>query len=125
MKLHEKINYIELPASDFEGTKTFFGAVFGWQMETYGSDYLAFSDVGIDGGFYRSDNRMRADAGSALVIFYSADLEGTMSKIESAGGIVTRPTFDFPGGRRFHFLDPNGNEYAVWSDRTANDCVIE
>ncbi len=117
MHQHEKIDYVEFPAKDFEATKAFFAAVFGWQLEDAGPDYLAFVGEGTDGGFYRSDNIMSSELGSALVIFYSVDIESTQEKIKRASGTINKATFNFPGGRRFHFLDPNGNEFAVWSDR--------
>jgi len=113
----EKINYIELPARDIEGTKRFFSEAFGWRFVDYGPDYASFLDAGIDGGFFRSDLAARTDGGSALVVLYSADLEGTLAKVTRAGGAVIKPTFDFPGGRRFHFACPSGNEYAVWSEQ--------
>ena len=113
---HEKIDYVEFPASDFEGTKGFFNRVFGWKLEDAGPDYMAFVDQGVDGGFYRSDLKMSSEAGSALVIFYSIDIESTHRKIIEARGTISKATTHFPGGRRFHFLDPNGNEFAVWSD---------
>ena len=119
MGKHEKINYVEFPSTDIEATKAFFSAVFGWEFTDYGSEYTAFSNQGIDGGFYRSNVTLSTDNGSALIVFYSEDLEQTLSKIENAGGTIIKPIFSFPGGRRFHFGDPNGNEYAVWSDAAA------
>ena len=116
MNHHEKINYIELPARDIEATKAFFTEAFGWQFTDYGPEYTAFSDQGIDGGFYKSELTVSTDNGSALIVFYSKELEQTQSKIEKARGSILKPIFSFPGGRRFHFSDPNGNEYAVWSD---------
>ena len=116
MKEHEKIDYVEFPAKDIEANKSFFKRVFDWSFEDYGPDYAAFSNQGIDGGFYRSDLTASTQNGSALIVFYSEELEKTQSKIMEAGGEIIRPIFSFPGGRRFHFSDPNGNEYAVWSD---------
>jgi hypothetical protein len=116
MNDHEKINYVEFPARDIEITKMFFTEVFGWSFEDFGSDYTAFSDEGLDGGFYKSEISSTTDKGSALIIFYSQKLEITEAKIINAGGKIIRSTFSFPGGRRFHFSDPNGNEFAVWSD---------
>ncbi|NOX50362.1 MAG: VOC family protein [Gammaproteobacteria bacterium] len=121
---HEKIDYVEMPAKDFEGTKAFFGKVFGWSLQDAGPDYLAFTDQGVDGGFFRSDQKMSSEAGSALVIFYSVDIESTQEKIKAANGTISKPTMYFPGGRRFHFLDPNGNEFAVWSDHEANGTLV-
>jgi hypothetical protein len=116
MNEHEKINYVEFPAKNIEATKNFFTAVFNWSFVDYGPEYTAFSNEGLDGGFFKSDLTVSTNNGSALIVFYSNDLEKTQSKIESAGGSIIKPIFSFPGGRRFHFSDPNGNEYAVWSD---------
>jgi len=116
MNAHEKINYIEFPAKDIEKTKTFFTTIFGWSFIDYGPEYTAFENEGIDGGFFKSDLSVSIEAGSALIVFYSKNIEQTLSKIEVAGGTIIKPIFTFPGGRRFHFGDPNGNEYAVWTD---------
>jgi len=117
MNIHEKINYLEFPAKDIAKTKAFFSTVFAWSFTDYGPEYTAFSEAGIDGGFYKSELTCATANGSVLVVVYSNDLEQTQSKIEAAGGSVIKPIFTFPGGRRFHFADPNGNEYAVWSDQ--------
>ena len=116
INIHEKINYVEFPAKNLEAAKAFFAEVFGWSFVDYGPEYAAFSDAGIDGGFFKSDLNVSTDNGSVLVVFYSTDLDQTRGKIEKAGGSIIKPVFSFPGGRRFHFGDPNGNEYAVWSD---------
>ena len=116
MNEHEKINYVEFPARDIEATKTFFIKAFGWSFVDYGPEYTAFSNEGLDGGFFKSDLAASTENGSALIVFYSQDLETTQSKIESAGGSIIKPIFSFPGGRRFHFEDPSDNEFAVWSD---------
>lgn len=116
MTQHEKINYVEFPASDFDATKIFFESVFDWSFTDYGADYIAFSGAGLDGGFYQSELSASTDKGSALIIFFSNNLQQTQSRIEAAGGNMIQAIFDFPGGRRFHFCDPNGNEFAVWSD---------
>ena len=116
MNAHEKINYVEFPARDIEATKTFFIQAFGWTFTDYGPEYTAFADQGLDGGFFKSDLAASTKNGSALIVFYSQDLETTQSKIKSAGGSIIKPIFAFPGGRRFHFEDPSGNEFAAWSD---------
>ncbi|MFK7802472.1 MAG: VOC family protein [Anaerolineae bacterium] len=118
MNQHEKLNYVEIPAKDIPATKTFFETAFGWRFEDYGPDYTTFysAESGLDGGFFKSDLVVSADNGSIIVIFYSQELDGTQAKVESAGGKIIRETFEFPGGRRFHFTDPSGNEFAVWSD---------
>jgi predicted enzyme related to lactoylglutathione lyase len=117
MRRHEKIDYIELPAKDLNAVKRFFTKAFGWTFTDFGPDYTAFSDEGVDGGFYRSELVSSTSNGSTLVVFYSDDLEATLQKIEKVDGRIIKAIFDFPGGRRFHFSDPNGNEYAVWSDK--------
>ena len=116
MSRHEKINYLEFPAKDMQATKTFFISVFSWSFVDYGPDYIAFSDAGIEGGFYKSELSTLTEKGSVLVVLYSNHLAQTQSKIEAAGGSIIKPIFAFPGGRRFHFSDPSGNEFAVWSD---------
>lgn len=112
-----RINYIELPAEDLASTKVFYQKVFGWVFQDFGKDYCAFNDGRLDGGFYRSPLNSDSDKGAALVVLYADDLEATLARITSAGSEICKPIFSFPGGRRFHFLDPNGNELAVWSDR--------
>lgn len=116
MSTHEKINYVEFPARDIEKTKLFFTNVFGWTFVDYGPEYTAFSNAGLDGGFFKSNQSASTENGSALIVFYSQNLESTLSRIEASGGSIIKPVFTFPGGHRFHFSDPNGNEYAVWSD---------
>ena len=116
MNLHEKINYVELPAKDLPATKAFFQSVFGWSFVDYGPDYTAFSDQGLDGGFFQSDLASSTEKGAALIVFYSNQLEATLAKVEKAGGSIIKPIYSFPGGRRFHFTEPSGNEFAVWSE---------
>lgn len=112
---HEKINYVEFPARDMEAAKRFFSRVFGWTFTYYSDNYMAFDYQGLEGGFFKSDDAATTQGGGALIVFYSDALEQTQEKILNAGGSIVRETFSFPGGRRFHFCDPNGNEYAVWS----------
>ena len=117
MNQENQINYVECPASDFAAMKAFYGSLFDWTFEHYGEEYLAFNDGRMDGGFYQSKERAAAATGAALVIFYAKDLEALQTRITDAGGTVCVPTFSFPGGRRFHFHDPHGNELAVWTDQ--------
>jgi uncharacterized protein len=117
MSRHEKIDYLELPAKNLQCAKDFFSQVFGWSFVDYGPDYIAFNHAGINGGFYQANTSVSTATGSVLIVFYSEDLLATQIKIEEAGGKIIKPLFHFPGGQRFHFADPNGNEYAVWSDR--------
>lgn len=113
---NNKINYIEIPAKNIEATKAFFSEVFGWSFVDYGPDYCSFSAQGIDGGFFTSDLVVSTKSGSPLIVLYNSLLEATQDRIEKAGGKIVKPIFSFPGGRRFHFSDPNGNEFAVWSE---------
>ena len=119
MHEHEKLNYVEYPSSDLEATKAFFEKAFGWTFTDYGPEYTAFSSQGLDGGFFKADLHSSTDSGAALLVFYSNNLEGTLNKVSNAGGTVIKPIFSFPGGRRFHFSEPSGNEFAVWSEVAA------
>ena len=113
---HNKITYVELAASDLEKTKTFYNRVFGWNFNDYGPEYTAFEGRSVDCGFFKSDAVSTTKNGAALVVLYSEALEETEKKVVNAGGALTKEIFSFPGGRRFQFTDPNGNELAVWSD---------
>ncbi len=117
MPEHEKINYVEFPSTDLNITKRFFTDAFGWEFQDFGPEYAAFSNQGLDGGFFKSDQSSTTANGSALIVLYSTDLENTLAKIERSGGAILKPIFSFPGGRRFHFEEPSGNEFAVWSDK--------
>jgi uncharacterized protein len=116
MHKHQKIDYVEFPAKDLPASKAFFETVFGWSFTDYGPEYSAFSDQGLDGGFFKADRAASTKNGSALVVLYSERLEETLGRIEKAGGQILKPIFSFPGGRRFHFSEPSGNELAVWSE---------
>jgi uncharacterized protein len=116
MNLHEKMNYVEFPAKDLAATKAFFQSVFGWSFVDYGPEYTAFENQGLDGGFFQSDLASSTEKGAALIVFYSNQLEATLAKVEKAGGSILRPIYSFPGGRRFHFTEPSGNEFAVWGE---------
>ena len=111
-----KINYIELPVSDMSATKAFYAAAFGWEYVDYGPSYSSFSNAGIDGGF-DAETFAKPSRNGALVVMHAENIEDCLERVKKAGGEIVKPIFDFPGGRRFHFLDPNGNELAVWSER--------
>ncbi|EOD80883.1 Glyoxalase family protein [Grimontia indica] len=117
MNQHGKLNYVEFPARDLLATKSFFSEAFGWTFTDYGPDYTAFSDEGLDGGFFRAEMCSETSNGGALLVFYSESLEQTEINVKQTGGKIVKPIFEFPGGRRFHFTEPSGNEFAVWSDR--------
>lgn len=110
-----KLNYVELPSIDIPATKLFFEKAFGWSFQDYGPDYTSFSNQGLDGGFYKSDLKSVASNGSALLVLLSDNLELAQSEVELSGGKISTPVFSFPGGSRFHFIEPSGNEFAVWS----------
>lgn len=109
-----RIDYIEFGAKDIPATKKFYSAVFGWKFTDYGPDYVSFEDGRLTGGF---DKAAAVGKASPLVVLYSSELEKTLSTVVKNGGTIVKEIFSFPGGRRFHFTDPNGNEIAVWSDR--------
>ena len=113
---HHKINYIEFSSTDIARTKEFYSNVFGWAFQDWGPDYVSFSSEsgGIDGGFATRDGA--AEASGPLVVLYSRDLKATEQAVVKAGGSVVVPTFEFPGGKRFHFSDGAGNVLAVWSE---------
>ena len=108
-----RVDYLEFPATDIEATKRFYSSVFGWNFVDYGPDYTSFHDGRLAGGFTMSAKPVK---GGPLVVLYATSLEETQHKVRAAGGKVIIETFEFPGGRRFHFADPNGNELAVWSE---------
>ena len=115
---HHKINYIEFSASDVGKAKEFYGGVFGWKFQDYGPEYASFDhdSAGIDGGFRLGETGGQAGGCAPLVVLYSADLKATEDAVIAAGGAIVVPTFEFPGGRRFHFSDGLGNVLAVWSE---------
>ena len=109
-----KIDYVEFASGDIAASKTFFAEAFGWSFADYGPTYQAFADAGIDGGI---DGTGERPGGAPLVILKADDLEAAEKSVVSAGGTIVRPAYAFPGGRRFHFREPGGNEMAVWSER--------
>jgi predicted enzyme related to lactoylglutathione lyase len=112
MREDGKIDYVEMPGGDLPGTKAFYAKAFGWTFTDYGPEYAAYSE-GLDGGFQSDTAEGRV---TQVVVLYAHDLEAMADKVAAAGGTVVRPIFTFPGGRRFHFTDPAGNELAVWSE---------
>lgn len=112
-KQDRTIYYIEFSASDVEASKAFFIAVFGWEFTDYGPDYTSFTDGQMSGGFERSES---STGGGPLVVLYADDLEATKAKVTANGGTIVKDTFEYPGGRRFHFTEPSGNELSVCSE---------
>lgn len=113
MRKDGKLDYLEMQAAGgaIDSVKAFYSAAFGWTFTDYGPRYSAFSE-GLDGGF---DGSAGPDS-KPLPVLFSTDLERTLDAVQSAGGRIVKPIFDFPGGRRFHFADPAGNELAVWAE---------
>ena len=109
----DRIDYIEFPSADREQTSGFFRAAFGWGIVSYGPDYDGLSDAGIDGGVDQAAGKVAA----TMAIIRTDDLDDAERRVLAAGGVLTKAQFDFPGGRRFHFREPGGNELAVWVSR--------
>ena len=116
--MHHKISYIEFSTTEIERTKRFYTAVFGWSFQDWGPDYISFDGnaAGANGGFARCEPHEEQARSAPLIVLYSADLKATEAAIVAAGGSIVVPTFEFPGGRRFHFSDGAGNVLAVWSE---------
>jgi predicted enzyme related to lactoylglutathione lyase len=114
MKQTGKLDYLEMPATGgtLDRVKAFYSAAFSWSFTDYGPTYSAFNE-GLDGGFQADSSEASA---RPLPVLYSEDLEATLRAVEESGGIFLKPIFSFPGGRRFHFADPAGNELAVWGE---------
>jgi predicted enzyme related to lactoylglutathione lyase len=107
-------DYVEFTVHDIARAKAFYQAVFGWTFTDYGPAYASFDDGRVGGGLTTDGT---PHPGGPLVVFYAADLDATLAKVKAAGGTVVKPPFAFPGGRRFHFTDPDGTEVAVWSQK--------
>ncbi|GHD52934.1 bleomycin resistance protein [Thalassobaculum fulvum] len=107
-----RIDYVEFGVADIARAKAFYGGAFGWTFTDYGPEYCEFSDGRMKGGF---TTLTPPRPGGPLVVLYGDDLADLLRRVEAAGGTIARPVFEFPGGRRFHFLDPDGYELAVWS----------
>ena len=122
-KQHDRrVDYVELAVTDLDVAEAFYGGVFGWSFESWGPEYKSFDDGRLAGGF-RLESEVRR--GGPLVIMYSVDLEAVEAAVREHKGEVVMPIFSFPGGRRFHFVDPFGNELAVWSDLEAGEPIGE
>lgn len=114
MREDGKIDYVEFPGGgDLPATKDFYAKAFGWTFTDYGPEYAAANE-GLDAGFYGAIEDPDQVVAQPLVILFAHDLEAMQAKVEAAGGTITRAIFSFPGGRRFHFKDPAGNELGVY-----------
>jgi predicted enzyme related to lactoylglutathione lyase len=114
MRAEKRIDYIEIPVSDPAKARDFFAALMGWEFKDWGPDYISFRDGRLDGGFRRSGEA--APSNGVLLVFFSEDLERDRDRVIELGASISQDIFEFPGGRRFHFVDPLGNEYAIWGE---------
>ncbi|MCD7061232.1 VOC family protein [Pelagibacterium xiamenense] len=105
------INYVEFSSADIGASCSFFKNAFGWTFADYGPSYQAIENAGLDGGVEQANGAITAP----LIVLYADDLDAAEAAVTAAGGEITRAQFDFPGGRRFHFREPGGNQLAVWS----------
>lgn len=110
---NNEVSYLEMATSDIGSTKKFFSDAFGWKFIDYGPDYTSFALKSVSGGFYKAD---KSSPSGILVVLYNNDLEKTKAVVVKSGGTISKEVFEFPGGKRFHFKDPNGIEMAVWSE---------
>ncbi len=108
-----RIDYVEYNVADIARAKKFYGEAFGWAFTDYSPDYCEFNDGRLRGGFTTQGPRI---PGGPLIVLHAENLEETQERILRAGGLIRRETFSFPGGRRFHFSDPDGYELGVWSE---------
>ncbi|CAM4398658.1 VOC family protein [Stenotrophomonas indicatrix] len=116
MTRERRLDYVEFASSDPAASRAFFEVVFGWSFVDYGSDYTAFDDGRLQGGFFRGQPQ-RASEGAPLQVLYADQLAPMEAAVRAAGGQIVRTVFSFPGGSRFQFVEPGGNELAVWSER--------
>ena len=119
MSAENQIDYIEIPVTDLHRAREFFAAMFGWEFQEWGDDYMSFKDGRLDGGLRRAT--APAPATGVLLVFYTEDLERDVARVQELGASISQETFAFPGGRRFHFIDPVGTEYAMWTEKTENN----
>lgn len=108
------INYIEFKAKNIEKIKQFYSKAFDWTFTDYGPTYTAFSSSGLEGGFEKTDEEIN---NGVLVVLYNENLEEIKKHVIELNGTISKEIFSFPGGKRFHFKDPSGNELAIWSDK--------
>jgi len=114
MSAEGRIDYIEIPVTDLDKTREFFNAFLGWSYQEWGPDYYSFSDGRLECGLRRA--AVPAPATGVLLVFYSHDLERDVERVKELGATISQDIYEFPGGRRFHFVDPAGTEFAIWSD---------
>ncbi len=117
MSAESRIDYVEIPVTDLPRVREFFSKLFGWTFREWGDEYMSFYDGRLNGGFRHAE--IPASSDGVLLVFYSENLERDVDRVKALGATISEDIFSFPGGRRFHFIDPVGNQYAIWSDRPA------
>lgn len=113
MRKESQIDYVEIPVTDMGKAREFLGAMFGWEFQEWGPEYSSFNDGRLDGGLRLAEES--APASGVLIVFYSEDLERDYQRVQDLGATISQEIFSFPGGRRFHFVDPVGTEFAIWT----------
>ena len=119
MSAENQIDYVEIPVTDLNRAREFFSSMFGWSFEEWGDEYMSFNDGRLDGGFRLANEP--APSSGVLLVFYSENLERDVDTVKALGAEISQEIFAFPGGRRFHFIDPVGNEFAIWSSNLENN----
>jgi len=125
-----RLDYVEFATRDVAAAKKFFTAAFGWKFTDYGPDYVSFEDGRMTGGFYTAPDPfdgLRAGAPAIMnpmIVIFAVNLEDAEARVKQAGGKIVKPSFEFPGGRRFHFTEPTGLELSVWSDIRADGSKV-
>lgn len=113
MREEGRIDYIEIPVTDLDKSREFFGQLFGWEFQEWGPDYYSFNDGRLDGGLRRSEEP--APASGVLLVFYTEDIDRDYARVKQLGATISQEVIEFPGGKRFHFTDPVGTEFAMWT----------
>ncbi len=113
MRAEKRIDYVEIPVTDLKKAREFFSALFDWSFQEWGDDYMSFNDGRLEGGFRRAAEP--APATGVLIVFFRTDIDRDFDRVQELGATISEPIFSFPGGQRFHFVDPTGTEFAIWS----------
>ena len=116
MRPENRIDYVEIPVTDLPKARAFLEGMFGWEFQEWGDEYMSFNDGRLDGGLRKADEP--APATGVLLVYYSDDLQRDVARVQELGGTISQEIFSFPGGRRFHFIDPVGTEFAIWTENT-------
>ncbi|MDH3621480.1 MAG: VOC family protein [Gammaproteobacteria bacterium] len=116
MRTENRIDYVEIPVTDLPKARAFLEGMFGWEFQEWGDEYMSFNDGRLDGGLRKADEP--APATGVLLVYYSDDLQRDVARVQELGGTISQEIFSFPGGRRFHFIDPVGTEFAIWTENT-------